>query len=65
MGVNKTAGRNAKKLIVASAEAFPVFSQAQMVNANQVMALPNNETTCPSQMIVNPRMPVGDVDFIR
>ena len=34
----------AKKLIVASADAFPVSSHAQIVNANHVIALPTSET---------------------
>jgi len=59
MGVNKTVGRNAKKLMVESAVICPVFCQAQMVNANQVIALPRSETTCPSQRTVKARMPVG------
>ena len=48
-----TVGRNAKKLIVARAEVFPVFSQAHIVKANQVMALPSNDTICPNQITVN------------
>lgn len=35
-----------------------------MVKANQVMALPSNETTCPNQIAVKAVMPVGEVDFM-
>ena len=58
IGLNKTEGRNAKKLMVASAEAFPVTSQAQIVKANQVIALPMSESICPSQTMVKERIPV-------
>jgi hypothetical protein len=42
--------------MVASAEALPVTSHAQMVNANQVIALPMSETTWPNQRIVKERI---------
>ena len=58
-GVSKTVGRKAKKLMVASVEACSVFCQAQMVKANQVMALPSREMTCPSHKTVKWRIPGG------
>jgi hypothetical protein len=36
-----------------------------MVNANHVIALPMSEMICPSQRMVNLRMPEGFKEFVR
>jgi len=59
IGLNSTVGPKLKKPIKASAVAWPVICQAQMVRANPLMAEPISEMTCPNQTIVKPTKPFG------
>ncbi len=60
-GVTISAGTKVKNPTKARAVACWVISQAQIVSAKPVIAVPCSDTTWPIQMMVKPSMPVGRV----